>query len=220
MSDPKTAQAATLYYETRDALLRSCRWNFARKFVSLAQLSAAPLGLSLGPDPDYAGSIIYTGAYQLPSDYLRLSAVSPASSHWRIVGTSLYTDAPQALTSAPLVGLQPPNADGTDNQPSSSATGSVVPIGVEYIAQITDATRFDPLFARCLSLRLAAELSFTITALESLRQELKADFREAFDEARAIAGMEQWPEQLFDNVMVDVRYGYANSAGAGSGIFS
>jgi len=220
IQDSKTATVATLYPEARDALLRRCRWNFARRFASLNQLAAAPLGLALMPDPEYAGDVVYTGAYALPNDYLRLSDVSPRDAHWRVVGQALYTDAPAPASTAVLIGLQPPGADGADNMPAQGSTGSVVPNGIEYIAQITDPNQFDPLFSRCLSLQLAYELTFSVNASESLRQALRQEWKEAFDEARAIAGMEQWPEQLFNTVMVDVRYGYANSAGAGSGLFA
>jgi hypothetical protein len=214
LSDPKTAAAATLYYEARDAMLRSARWNFARKFVSLAALAATPPGLALLPDPDYSGQIIYTGAYQLPSDYLRLSSVSPYKSHWRIVGRALFTDAPSPATSGVLVGLQPPNADGADNVPTSSNTiGSQTPNGIEYIYKVTDATKFDPMFATALALRVAYGMAFGTTALRDLRTELRQEAKEMFDEARAVAGMEQWPEQLWDTVMIDVRHEYGSGFG-------
>ena len=218
--DGKAAIAATLYYETRDALLRRARWNFARKFVALAQLQPAPLALALAPDPDYQGQIIYTGAYQLPNDFIRLSNVSPQNSHWRIVGQTLYTDAAPQQSPATLIGLQPPNADGSDNVPLSGSTGATIPIGIEYIAKITDTTKYDSLFASCLAKTLAYEISFSINALESLKQLLRQEAQVAFDEARSITGMEQWPEQLFDTVVVDVRFGYNNNAGQGASLFS
>ena len=213
---PNGTAASLLYYDMRDKLLRRLRWNFARKFATLASLPVAPGNLALMPDPDYVGQVIYTVALQLPADYLRLSAVSPYDAHWRIVGNQLYTDASPAPTLLPLVGLQPPNADGSDNVPSISPTsqGSAAP-GIEYIRQVTDPNQMDPLFKRVLTLDLAQALCQQGTGLSELKKMLLQEREADFAEARAISGMEQWPEQLFDTVMIDVRMGY--SAGAGTG---
>jgi hypothetical protein len=220
LSTDKGALASTLYYEGRDALLRRYRWNFARAFKTLASLTTAPIGLALMPDPDYAGQIQYTGAYQLPADYIRLSSVSPYDAHWRIVGSTLYTDSPAPLTNIALIGLQPLGSDGADNQPGTSQNlGSIVQAGIEYIRRVTDVTQFDPLFTQILSKMIAYECCFGTNALESLRKDLRDEGEKLCTEAGAINGMEQWPEQLFDTVLVDVRYGYSNSAGSASGLF-
>lgn len=212
---PQGVAACLLYYDMRDTLLRKLRWNFARRFATLATLPLAPLNLALTPDPDYVGQVIYTVAYQLPQDFLRLSAVSPYDSHWRIVGNTLYTDAVPAATLPPLVGLQPLGADGTDNQPTNNTGAGAPTPGIEYIAQVTDPTLFEPLFKRVLTLDLAQALCQTGTGLMELKKMLIQEREADFSEARAIEGMEQWPEQMYDTVMVDVRMGY--SAGTGTG---
>ena len=38
------------YSTAKDALLRAIPWNFARKWVNLAQLAAAPLGMDIAPN--------------------------------------------------------------------------------------------------------------------------------------------------------------------------
>lgn len=216
-----TGQAAgLLYYDMRDTLLRKLRWQFARKFTTLAMLPTAPLNLSLGPDPDYVGQVIYTVAYQLPQDYLRLSTVSPYDCHWRIVGRMLYTDAAPAATLPALVGLQPPNADGSDNVPTMVPGSGSAAAGIEYIAQITDPTQFEPLFKRVLTLDLAYALCQQGTGLTQLRTEILKEREMEFSEARAIEGMEQWPEQMYDTVMVDVRMGYSSGQGSGNAMLT
>src|SRR5579875_4187854 len=177
-STDKGAAAAILYYQMRDALLRRLRWNFARVFTPLAQLATAPLNLALLPDPDYAGRVVYTGAYQLPADFLRLSAVSPFDAHWRVVGNTLYTDAAQAASPGGLIGLQPSGSDGSDNMPTQGSTGTSAPVGIEYIARITDVTRMEPLFVDVLSRELARDLCFGNNALAELRQQLAQEAKE------------------------------------------
>lgn len=56
---PQAAVCKRFFNSTRDALIRSHPWSFARKFATLSQLAETPL---LGWDY----------AFQLPSDYLRL----------------------------------------------------------------------------------------------------------------------------------------------------
>ncbi len=58
-STPQAAICKRFFASTRDALLRSHQWSFARKSETLSQLAAAPLF-----GWDYA--------YQLPADFLRL----------------------------------------------------------------------------------------------------------------------------------------------------
>ena len=219
---PNGTAASLLYYDMRDKLLRRLRWNFARKFATLASLPAAPGNLALMPDPDYVGQVIYTVALQLPADYLRLSAVSPYDAHWRIVGNTLLTDAVPAATAFPLVGLQPPNADGSDNVPTMSAnTGSTsAALGIEYIARIEDVTQWEPLFNSVLTLDLAQALCQGNTGLMELKKMLLQEREADFAEARSIEGMEQWPEQMFDTVMVDVRMGYSSGQGTGNAMLT
>lgn len=219
---PNGVSASYLYYDMRDKLLRRLRWNFARKFAALATLAAAPMNLSLMPDPDYVGQVIYSVALQLPDDYLRLSAVSPYDAHWRIVGKTLLTDAVPAPTALPLVGLQPPNADGSDNVPSMSPnSGSTsAALGIEYIAKIADPTQWDPYFTSVLTLDLAQAMCQGNTGLMELKKMLIQEREQEFAEARALEGMEQWPEQLYDTVMIDVRMGYSSGQGTGNAMLT
>lgn len=215
-TDPGAYQARTLYGPARDTLLRSAPWNFARVFSSLAQLKPAPLGLSLIPDPDGVGQVVYTAAYQLPLDFIRLYRVAPWQAHWRVVGQTLLTDAGGGAYAHGLVGLQPLGADGADNQPPPVRGRAPASVGIEYIARISDPNRFDALFVEALVSRLAWHLSFGIAGLETLRTQLGADYQRALAEALAINGMENWPEQLYDTVLVDVRMGYTSGVGDAS----
>ena len=219
---PNGVAASLLYYDMRDKLLRRLRWNFARRFAALGALPNAPGNFSFLPDPDYVGQVIYSVALQLPADYLRLSAVSPYDAHWRIVGRTLLTDAIPQPTALPLVGLQPIGADGSDNVPSMSPnTGSTsAALGIEYIARIEDVTLFDPYFTTVLTLDLAQAMCQNTTGLMELKKMLAQEREQEFAEARSLEGMEQWPEQLYDTVMVDVRMGYSSGQGTGNAMLT
>lgn len=208
--------AQLLVYRMRDKWLRKLRWNFARTWRTLATLPAAPLNLALAPDPDFVGQIIYTAAYQLPLDFLRLSNVSPYDSHWRIVGKTLLTDAIPAAAQPPLVGLQPPNGDGADNVPLITPGAGSAAIGIEYIAKVADVTLWDPLYATILELDLAQALCANATGLADLKRAIIIERDTDFADARSVDGMEQWPEQMYDTVMIDVRMGYDGGAGSGT----
>src|ERR1039457_6591605 len=103
----------------RDSLLRTIPWNFARKRVNLAMLSIAPIPFDMQPNSSGPGSVVMTGAFQLPIDFLRLYRFAPREAHWRIIGNQIYTDAASQINTNQLLGLEPINLDGSDNQPGS-----------------------------------------------------------------------------------------------------
>lgn len=208
---PAAGASKVVYDQNRTSLLRMAPWNFARQFTSLAQLSSTPVALTLLPDPDYGGGIVYTGAFQLPNDFIRLYRVSPYDAHWRLVGKALLTDAIPAAAPAGLIGTQPANANGS-NDPSVAASAGTA-LGIEYIFNCTDVSQFDQLFVDALVAACARDLAWNLTGEGSMYDRMTNEYNEAMKEAMAVNGMEQWPEQLFDNVMIDVRYGYTNVSG-------
>jgi hypothetical protein len=197
------------YGTERDSLLRKAPWNFARIWISLAQLAGSPLGLDINPNQAGPGSVIYTGAYQLPLDFIRLVRFSPRTSHWRIVGKAIYTDATPPSFSGTLLGLQPLGSDGADNQPSSSSTVIAGTIGIEYVAQITNSELFDSLFVDVLVWKLVKDLSFGVTALTSLYRQAAKEYEDGLAEAKFVNGAEQLPDEFWNTNLTDVRYGYS-----------
>lgn len=200
------------YAHERDMLLRKIPWNFARKWVSLVQLIQVPLSMSITGDADGVGSIGFTAAYALPDDYLRLYRFSPRSTHWRVVGDTILSDA-ASPTIAPgmLLGLQPPNADGAANAPGSVSNigGSGTVIGIEYIRQITDPNAWDTLFRDAFIARLTWIFAIGNTGSDQTQMEAKQEFQSALTDAAAVNGMEQWPDTWNDTRVQDVRFGYS-----------
>src|SRR6266700_7296426 len=84
-SNNQGVSATVFYYSSRDALLREIPWSFARKQVALNQLAAVPVTLDLLPNTTGPGNIVWTGAFGLPNDFLRMYRFSPQNAHWRLI---------------------------------------------------------------------------------------------------------------------------------------
>jgi hypothetical protein len=197
------------YNRSRDDLLRRQPWNFARQWVSLALLSQAPLNLDILPTGDDGpGLLTFTGAYQLPNDCLRVFRFSPRDAHWRIIGRNIYTDAIPQVNTAPLLGLQPPDNNGSANQPTGGFIGAPMPIGVEYIRLITNPVQWDANFRMCFVFKLMKELAFGITGLMQAYTLAKNEFDDAMSTAAVTNGIENWPDQFWNSDLNTVRYGY------------
>ena len=191
----------SVYRIARDALLRSHPWNFARVWITLSTLTALPVQLLVKPDPHFQGEIIFTGAFQLPSDCIRVFRAAPFNYNFRIVGQSLYTDAPpQNLGSGSFIGAEPgvglPPATNTLN-PNS--------VGVEYISRDVDPTTWDTMFIDALACKIAMELAWAITSNLQVKQDLNAEFKMKLEEAWYADGAEQWNDELYNNILTDVR---------------
>jgi hypothetical protein len=214
--NPGTGLLLKSTYETsRDALLRTIPWNFARRWANLAQLVAAPLSLNFAPNSGSPGGIVFTGAYQLPQDFIRLYRFSPSSAHWRLIGQQIYTDAVPANVIGQLLGLQPLGSDGPDNQPSTPTNPSTSTVGIEYIYRVTDPTLFDPMFTDLFTWKLIKELSFGITGLLEMFRIAEQEYKGQLADAAAVNGMENVPDEFFNTDLTDVRYGYSSLGTSG-----
>lgn len=67
------------------------------------------------------------------------------------------------------------------------------PLDIYYVAQITDPTRFSPLFMKALTLQLAAAMCELLTQSTSKKKELLEEFEAAIAEARRIKSIQQPP---------------------------
>jgi hypothetical protein len=123
------------YPALRDAMLRAHFWNFALKWVELAQNTPAP-------------TIGYAFAYQLPGDFLRVkdyAGENPASggtlSLWPYYGTG-YT---------PNYKIEGRTLRTNDGQAF-----------LQYIRRVTNVAEFDPMFYQAVATTLASKLASAI----------------------------------------------------------
>jgi hypothetical protein len=132
-----------MYPLNLEAMLREHTWNCAIRRATLARLSAAP-------------TFEYLYAYQLPTDFVRLSytAIDRNADDitYRIEGLTVVTD------------------DDT--------------FELEYVALISDTTQADALFVDALATRLAADLCMPITDNNSLTEKMWSAYAERLQRAR------------------------------------
>lgn len=222
LDDPsdRARSAKATYFINRDSLLRQFPWNFARKQMALNTLATAPVVMDMIPNSDGPGSILYTLAFAAPTDMVRLFRWSPQYTHWRLVsgtpfgfnGLAVITDAIPApsVTANSINSTQPLGGDGADNLPPSvSFIPALTQVGCEYIARVEDPNLWDELFGNLMVLHTALDLAYTTTGSEGMIDRIRAELKEAQNDASAVNGMENWPDQIYDTTVANVRFGYS-----------
>lgn len=79
------------------------------------------------------------------------------------------------------------------------------PIELIYISNVTDVSKFDPLFMQALGLRLAIDLSPHLTNSGTKRERLKEDYRDVVSEARRTNAIENIPAERPEDTWISVR---------------
>ena len=151
----------------RDALFRSHPWNCLIKRVQLAQDATGP-------------AYLYTYAYTLPSDCLRVLGFS--------TGTVEY---PSSSLDFKIEGRKIVTNEGT--------------VYIRYIADIEDPNEYDTLLIETLSAKIAAELAYTLTASNGVASTFIEAYNSKIAEARFVDGTEGVPEQLESDTWIKSR---------------
>ncbi len=201
--------AARWYPAARDSMLRAHPWNWARVWTTLAQDAAVPIAMAIKPSPEFQSEIIFTAMYPLPADCIRVYRAAPYNYNFRIVGKKLYTDAaPQALNSGQFIGAQP----GVGLPPLNSTT-SPNTVGVEYVTSVVDPGVFDSMFVEALAAKIAGHLAIPLPGNLQFKTSCEEEAKALILEAWFVDGAEQWNDELYDNILTDVR----NTVGSQSG---
>lgn len=160
----RAARACNLVYDDiRKKVLRSHDWNFATDRVELALLTGSP---SFGFDYQY----------QLPSDYLRLTATSwdeYADVKYKIEGNKLLI-----------------------NESS---------ISIVYVKDFKDSANFDELFQEALSFRIASKLAIKLADDKTLRDRMMEEYMSVLAEARSIDSQEGTPDGIITSTWTNSR---------------
>ena len=184
------AKACNLFYDqARDETLRAFNWPFARKWATLALVG----GSTTTPvTQDYQYS------YRVPTDCLRVRRIANIArqddnrTRWPFAigqdatGRLLYTDMPVTTGSGELL---------TTPQ-------------LEYTAEITDETQFDPDFVDAFSYYLAWKIAPRLTAGDQfgVGRSAYANYIDAIGRARANALNEEGLDSDPDSQFIRARY--------------
>ena len=145
----------------RDAELTSYAWRFAVKRVSLPSSTDTPAwGYSL--------------IYDLPADNLRPIKVGGAAINSEAIGV-MYESTGFSTESTPYEIIE-----------GRIHTNLSAPLDYEYIARITDAGSFNPLFVEALAARLAADAAEEMTQSNSKKEAALFTYRKTLSDARRV----------------------------------
>lgn len=161
-----------LWEPDRRAELRAAHWSFAILRTTLAAASDAP-------------AFGYARKFELPSDFLRAVQVGDRILNPRTIGLT-HAARWNYDAARPLYKIEG----------SAIHTDEAAPLKLRYVAQITNAGLFDPLFVQSLSLRLAMRGGRRISSMTAAeRQDLVREYRATHMEARRVGSIEQAEEE-------------------------
>jgi hypothetical protein len=127
----------------------------------------------------------FDNAFPLPSDFLRLLSINESNvlvdgetSDWKI---ELHQGVKCLLTN------------------------DTAPVLITYIARVTDATLFDPMFVDMLAAKLAWQMCEKLTQSNMKKADIMAEYKDAKRTARRINAFENQPTRAPEDTWVSVR---------------
>lgn len=118
----------------------------------------------------------YKYAFPLPPDFLRLLLPRDSQLDWNIEGRAILTNA------------------ATSPYPVRMDAGRGPALGVAYIADIQDATLFDPCFCEALAARMQMSMCEQLTQSNQKLQAAQAWYKQVMGEAVAQDALERLPQ--------------------------
>lgn len=188
-----------VYAPTRDALLRSAHWNFARAAAYLTILKAAPgtvenpaAPASTGWQPSYPQPP-WRYSYAVPADCVKLRYVSPQINTGSTFGTPIFSV--PSTTPAPLHEFRPVRflvATDTDilgNPASVVLCNQDQAIGI-YTRRIVNPQLWDGLFQEAMVSALASRLVIPLAGDKAMKKMLAQEAMSNVTAARVSDGNE------------------------------
>lgn len=124
----------------------------------------------LAPDAT-APSFGYAYSFPLPSDCLYVPLTNDWDQDWQLEGRAILTNS------------------GNSPDSASPPTGTV--LALAYIADITDATQFDPLFCELVAARMAMEMVESLTQSNQKAQAFSVRYKDILGTASSSNAFEQ-----------------------------
>lgn len=79
-------------------------------------------------------------------------------------------------------------------------------IKILYIKKITDTSMFSPAFSEALAVKIAADISYSLTQNASLRQQLMQEYLIRLREARSFDGQESQGDRVYADSWLNARF--------------
>ena len=135
----------------------------------------------------------WQAAYNLPNDFLRLISIGDDSlnsirNHYQLENNQIL---------------------GSDLDSVTADT-----IQIRYVYDLTDITKFDPLFIKCLYLQMAINMAPRFSLTRAMLQELKEELTDVQPWATAVDGQERPPQRIQRSKIIAARRGF----GMGDGV--
>ena len=195
-TDPRAQRCNRYYEQTRDALQRSHWWRFARARIRLA--SAWATDTVYTTDQYVLNDDVW---YKCATAHTSSSATEPPHANWTTLSAVDYTpenewdfmfDLPADFLRFRSI-LE--ETDSTSRNRRRAIEGLVLfinlsEVSLRYIQQVTDVTKFDPLYTEVLVLQFALKLvpptAGVGSAGQALLSELKAELTPLMAQVRSI----------------------------------
>ncbi len=170
--DNKAGRAMNARYSfLRDSELAAYPWRFAIRRIKLYASGAAP---------DWG----YSTVYALPADNLRTIKVGGDGVNAQAVGVMYESSGYSSGARAAYEIIE-----------GELHTNLSSPVEYEYIAQITDTTKFDPLFIEALAARIAADAAEELTQSDSKKKYAIAIYDDTLRTARRSDALRRPPRE-------------------------
>lgn len=173
----KSARVARdVYDEARRELLASHNWNFATKRKHLQSTVSA----DVSDTPTFGWDF----AYVLPEDFLRMVSVHPSDSDDASIEYRLEYQ------------------EGGDRVLLCNATE----VYIRYVHDLEDTVVMSASFRDALAWRLAREFAAALSKSEAAAAGADSSFRRALSRAKAIEGIEDFPDRMAEGDWVSSRF--------------
>ena len=197
LDDNTTASrlASNTYDFVRRAELSDMVWNFALVRTSITYLV------------DGAGNPIvpawnYGLTYQLPSDCLRVIQVSDIFNGVDLAEYRNQDDREYVIEGDKLITNMTGNDLSANVQPVGGVTPTPVPLPILYVADVTDTSKFHPLFVEALACKLASDMCERLSQSTIKAQKADAQYTQTMSRARYVNAVQTPPQSRPDNTWI------------------
>lgn len=170
-------------------------WNFALVRTSITYLVDGS-GNPIVPSWNYGLT------YQLPPGCLRVIQVSDIFNGVDLSEYRNQDNREYVIEGDKLLTNMTGNDMNNTVQPVGGAPPTPVPLPILYVADVTDAAQFHPLFVEALACKLAAEMCERLTQSLSKIQTLEAKYKDTVREARFVNAVQNPPQNRPDNTWI------------------